>query len=87
MYDSNKTFMKLIIKIRTFILFCFVFFFASCKKEEIKKEETIHVPLPRANRPPVANAGRDTTIILPVNIIQLLGDKSYDPDDMEKIAK
>ncbi len=35
-------------------------------------------PIP--NRPPVANAGKDTSIALPVNAIQLSGAASSDPD-------
>ncbi|MEP7253091.1 MAG: PKD domain-containing protein [Ginsengibacter sp.] len=33
-----------------------------------------------ANQPPVANAGSDQTIKLPVNSVQLNGNNSYDPD-------
>jgi len=33
------------------------------------------------NRPPIANAGSDTTIILPANVIDLDGSRSTDPDN------
>jgi hypothetical protein len=72
--------MELFIKITAFILSSFVFFFVSCKKENIP----VHIP--PVNKPPVAKAGRDTTIILPANSITLVGDNSYDPDYGDKIA-
>ncbi|PJJ76579.1 putative secreted protein (Por secretion system target) [Thermoflavifilum aggregans] len=36
--------------------------------------------LPPANKPPIANAGADITIILPYNTATLNGSASYDPD-------
>lgn len=72
-------------KITAFILSSLVFSLVSCKKEENKKEN-IPVGIPSVNKPPVANAGTDTTIILPVNCVTLVGDGSYDPDHGDKIA-
>lgn len=37
-------------------------------------------PPPPPNRPPVANAGKDTVITLPANSASLNGSSSYDPD-------
>jgi hypothetical protein len=74
------------IKIGSLILSAFFFCFVSCRKEETKNEDTISVRVPPANNPPVANAGADETIILPVNTALLFGDKSYDPDRGDKIA-
>jgi hypothetical protein len=72
-------------KITSLILSAFVFCFVSCRKVETKNED-ISVRVPQANNPPVANAGADQTIILPVNTVLLFGDKSYDPDRGDKIA-
>jgi PKD repeat protein len=38
-------------------------------------------PVAVRNHPPIANAGRDTTIMLPVNSVMLDGGKSSDPDN------
>ncbi len=44
--------------------------------------DTIQVTvLPRVLVPPVANAGQDVTITLPVNTVSLNGTASHDPDD------
>ena len=37
-------------------------------------------PVPPANKIPIANAGKDTTIVLPVNTVNLDGSASLDPD-------
>ena len=41
---------------------------------------TISVTVIGTNLPPIANAGNDTTINLPINSLLLNGSKSYDPD-------
>jgi len=48
--------------------------FTSCKKE-LSCEGCID-----GNKPPIANAGRDTTIVLPVDSVMLDGSASTDPD-------
>lgn len=60
-------------KLLTLILTVFVtgaVIFYSCRKENAHKE----------NKPPIANAGNDTTIILPENSTILDGTASTDPD-------
>jgi hypothetical protein len=47
----------------------------SCKKE-ITRENCILIQ----NIPPIAKAGRDTIIILPINSVILNGNRSIDPD-------
>ena len=59
-----------------------IFAFASCKKEK----EVALPPIPANNKPPVANAGPDTSISLLTcrditSIIQLDGSGSFDPDN------
>jgi hypothetical protein len=51
-----------------------------CKKEETDKTSDI-INVNENNRPPIANAGFDTTIILPVNMITLDASASTDPDN------
>jgi hypothetical protein len=51
--------------------------FASCKKEAAQAI----TPAPSGNKPPVANAGSDQTITLPINAVTLDGSKSTDPDN------
>jgi len=52
---------------------------SSCKKE-LPCEECLSTNQPRTNHPPVANAGNDTTIMLPGNTVNLNGSLSFDPD-------
>jgi hypothetical protein len=52
---------------------CMIVF--SCKKE-ITRENCILIQ----NIPPIAKAGRDTIIILPINSVILNGNRSIDPD-------
>ena len=49
----------------------------SCKKEAAQAI----TPAPSGNKPPVANAGSDQTITLPINAVTLDGSKSTDPDN------
>ena len=71
--------MKSTLKFAACILLTGVLFFISfCKKEPV------HVITPASssssNRPPVANAGIDQTIILPIDSIKLDDSASSDPD-------
>ena len=68
MYNANK-FIQL-----SALLFFITAILLSCKKEILC--ETCN----ENNRPPIANAGRDTVIILPQNSVMLDGSNSYDPD-------
>jgi hypothetical protein len=52
---------------------------SSCKKE-LSCEGCLNTNQPSTNRPPVANAGNDTTIMLPGNTVNLNGSLSFDPD-------
>ena len=52
---------------------------SSCKKE-LSDEGCFNTDQPPANHPPVANAGNDTTIMLPGNTVNLNGSLSFDPD-------
>lgn len=45
------------------------------------KKETVPIPV---NRPPVANAGGNQTVLLPLNKLNLDGSLSYDPDGQIK---
>ncbi len=58
--------------------FTMILLFTSCKK---KPNETVSNPPPADNKPPVANAGPDQTITLPVNTATLNGGGSSDPDN------
>jgi hypothetical protein len=71
--------MKLLIKFVTYILLIGVITFASCKKE--KPATSVIIPPLPANHPPVANAGKDTTIAFPSNALTLDGSGSSDPDN------
>ena len=53
---------------------------SSCKKE-LSCEECLNTNQPPTNHPPVANAGNDTTIMLPGNTVNLNGSLSFDPDN------
>jgi chitodextrinase len=53
----------------------FLVIYTSCQKE-LSCENCIEV-----NKPPIAKAGNDTTIVLPVDSVVLDGTKSSDPDD------
>src|SRR4029077_2922254 len=50
------------------------FIFFSCKKEPSCES------CAGENKPPIANAGRDTLIVLPQDSIRLDGSASHDPD-------
>ena len=50
-----------------FVLACIMIF--SCRKEPVYN-----------NQPPVAAAGKDTIVVLPVDSVVLNGGASYDPD-------
>ena len=52
---------------------------SGCKKE-LSCEECSNTGKPLTNHPPVANAGNDTTIMLPGNTANLNGGLSFDPD-------
>jgi len=52
---------------------------SSCNKE-LSCEECLNTDQPPTNHPPVANAGNDTTIMLPGNTVNLNGSLSFDPD-------
>jgi len=53
---------------------------SSCNKE-LSCEECLSTNQPPTNHPPVANAGNDTTIMLPGNTVNLNGSLSFDPDN------
>ncbi|HLO83126.1 MAG TPA: hypothetical protein VK166_19320, partial [Chitinophagaceae bacterium] len=53
----------------------FLMIYTSCKKE-LSCENCTEV-----NKPPIANAGHDTTIFLPVDSVILDGSRSSDQDD------
>src|SRR5215213_9032144 len=65
--------MKLSLKLLV-VCFFWAFIHNSCKKE-YSCENCLE-----SNRPPIANAGRDTVITLPVDSLVLDGTKSTDPD-------
>ena len=67
--------MKRILKSAAFVLLAAVLFYVSCKKE-YSCENCIG-----NNKPPVAHAGKDTTIILPADSVMLDGSASTDPDN------
>lgn len=62
---------------RCIFIYCLaVLLTVSCKKNTPPIENVLP-----ANKPPVANAGPDTTLILPNTHITLDGSKSFDPDN------
>ena len=65
--------MKFILKLSASIIMTSMLFYISCKKEFSCKDCI-------DNQPPIANAGKDTAIILPVDSINLNGGASIDPD-------
>jgi hypothetical protein len=69
--------MNPVLKLACFIFLSGIIFFISCKKEP---DQVTTPPPTSGNRPPVANAGSDQTIILPVNSVTLDGSSSTDPD-------
>ncbi|HEV8285703.1 MAG TPA: PKD domain-containing protein [Chitinophagaceae bacterium] len=66
--------MKGIPKLIAFILYIGIVFFISCKKEH-SCENCVE-----KNKPPIANAGKDTIIVLPVDSVKVDGSLSSDPD-------
>ena len=66
--------MRPTIKFAACILFAGLIFFFSCKKE-YSCEGCIG-----GNKPPIANAGPDQTILLPTDSVTLDGSSSHDPD-------
>jgi hypothetical protein len=66
--------MKQVLKLTVCILLLSIITFISCKKE-LSCENCKEV-----NQPPIANAGRDTTIALPKDSAVLDGSASTDPD-------
>src|SRR5688500_17239450 len=65
--------MKWILKLCVFILLIGLLFHISCQKE-------LSCYDCKSNNPPIAHAGRDTAIILPLDSISLNGNASTDPD-------
>ena len=66
--------MQSIIKPSIFLLLIGLVYFPSCKKEYSCERCNV------ANSPPVADAGADTTLILPTDSTKLNGSNSTDPD-------
>jgi hypothetical protein len=66
--------MKPIIKFVAFILLIGIVIFISCKKEHSCES------CRQKNQPPIARAGNDTTLTLPIDSVQLNGSGSTDPD-------
>ena len=53
---------------------------SSCKKE-LSCDGYLNTNQPPTNHPPIADAGSDTTIMLPSNTVNLNGNLSFDPDN------
>lgn len=66
--------MKSILRFSALSLMIFMLLYISCKKE--KSCENCR----DSNKPPIANAGKDTIIVLPVDSMKLDGSLSSDPD-------
>src|SRR5215211_8248061 len=61
--------------VTVFVVFVYgMFIFHSCRKEYSCEN------CRETNKPPIANAGRDTILILPSDFVMLSGDGSHDPD-------
>ena len=71
------------------LLFCLIIFAENtgCKKETVQGSNSGNTGGPggsgsgNTNKPPIARAGNDTTIMLPVNGVYLNGSGSHDPDN------
>lgn len=72
--------MPLLLRKGRFLWLLAVFFFASCAKE-LSCEDCNDNNVTTVNKPPVANAGADQIISLPVNGFTLNGSQSTDPDN------
>src|SRR5919112_1484613 len=70
---ANLSIMKPLLEIFAFIFLCEAIIFTSCKKEQSCQVCGI-------NATPIANAGRDTVIVLPHETALLDGSASTDPD-------
>ncbi len=71
--------MKLLLKIVAYILLVGIAWFTSCKKEYSCENCGVNPP-GSTNKSPVANAGPDQIIILPMDSVSLDGSASHDPD-------
>src|SRR6476620_12699785 len=69
-----------VLKKAVFIISMLIIIGLSGCKKELSCEECLSTNQPPTNHPPVANAGNDTTIMLPVNTANLDGSLSFDPD-------
>ncbi|MEP7110178.1 MAG: hypothetical protein ABI760_19435 [Ferruginibacter sp.] len=70
-----------VFKEAVFILSMLIIIGLSGCQKELSCEGCLNTNQPPTNRHPVANAGNDTTIILPGNTINLSGSLSFDPDN------
>ena len=70
----NHKQLKQVLRISVFALLTGVVIFISCKKEYSCEN------CRETNKAPIANAGKDTAIILPVDSVTLDGRASSDPD-------
>src|SRR6476619_6578078 len=70
-WSFKSTFMKPVIKLITCLLITVILFLNSCQKKFL-------CPDCHSNKPPIAHAGKDTTIILPVDSVTLDGSASTD---------
>jgi len=69
-------------KVKALIAGSYLFELKVTDNEGLSAKDTMKVIVSStANHPPVANAGNDTTIILPANIINLDGSRSTDPEN------